>query len=42
MTRFLVPGGYIFLGAGETVTGYTEAFEVVSLQGVVYYQLKKK
>jgi chemotaxis protein methyltransferase CheR len=42
MTRFLAPSGYLFLGAGETVTGYSEAYEIISHDGAVYYRLKKK
>lgn len=42
MTRLLSPKGFLFLGAGETVSGYTEAFEIIPYQGAIYYCLKKK
>jgi chemotaxis protein methyltransferase CheR len=33
----LVPGGYLFLGAAEAITGYSDAFEMLRLpQGIVY------
>ncbi|MBN1848811.1 MAG: protein-glutamate O-methyltransferase CheR [Deltaproteobacteria bacterium] len=42
MSRLLSPKGYLFLGSGETVSGYTEAFEIIHDQGAIYYRLKKK
>lgn len=42
ITRLLSPKGYLFLGAGETVSGYTEAFEVIPYKGAIYYRLKEK
>jgi chemotaxis protein methyltransferase CheR len=39
MATSLNPGGYLFLGASETVTGYSNAFEMVrSRQGVLFRQ----
>ena len=33
----LAPGGYLFLGASEAITGYSDAFEMLRLpQGIVY------
>jgi chemotaxis protein methyltransferase CheR len=39
VARILKPGGYLFLGAGETVHGYTSAFDVVERDGAIYYQV---
>jgi chemotaxis protein methyltransferase CheR len=36
----LKPGGYLFLGGGETVHGYTSAFRVKEGKSCIYYQLK--
>ena len=36
----LKPGGYLFLGGGETVHGYTSAFHVKEGKSCIYYQLK--
>ena len=36
----LKPGGYLFLGGGETVHGYTSAFRVKEGERCIYYQLK--
>ncbi|NOQ94309.1 MAG: methyltransferase domain-containing protein [Methylophaga sp.] len=37
MAKSLNPGGYLFLGASETITGYSDAFKMVrSPQGVFY------
>ena len=36
VARILKPGGYLFLGAGETVHGYTSAFDVVECHGAIY------
>lgn len=37
MAQSLNPGGYLFLGASETITGYSDAFEMQrSPEGVVY------
>lgn len=37
MAKQLNPGGYLFLGASETITGYSDAFAMVrSPQGVYY------
>ncbi|MDM8549633.1 protein-glutamate O-methyltransferase CheR [Desulfobacterales bacterium HSG2] len=36
----LNPGGYLFLGAGETVGGYSEAFEILEYDGTIFYQIK--
>jgi chemotaxis protein methyltransferase CheR len=36
----LSPEGYLFLGAGETIRDFTEAFDMLSYQGAPYYRLK--
>lgn len=37
MRQSLNPGGYLFLGASETITGYSDGFEMIRTpQGVVY------
>ncbi len=42
MALALNPEGYLFLGASETINGYTDAFEMIrSLHGV-FYRLKTK
>ncbi|MCP4673525.1 MAG: protein-glutamate O-methyltransferase CheR [Desulfobacula sp.] len=37
----LSPGGYFFLGTGETITGYTDGFEPLVHNDAIYYKLKK-
>ncbi len=41
MARVLNPGGFLFLGASETVRGYSDAFEMVRSASGVYYRLKE-
>ena len=41
IARLLSPDGYLILGAGETVTGYTEAFEILEHMRAPYYRLKR-
>lgn len=44
LTRFaqvLEPGGYLCLGASESVSGYVDFFETVRYQGGLVYRLKK-
>ena len=36
----LQPGGYLFLGGSETLTGVTDKFEVLNLCGGLAYRLK--
>ncbi|MDH4133530.1 MAG: protein-glutamate O-methyltransferase CheR [Gammaproteobacteria bacterium] len=38
----IVPGGYLFLGASETVAGYTEAFEMQRLSSGIVYRRKRR
>lgn len=38
--RVLKPNGYLILGAGESVTNYSDAFQMLSHEGFVYYQRK--
>ncbi len=40
MASVLNPGGFLFLGASETVTGYSDAFEMIRSSSGVYYRLK--
>lgn len=37
----LQPGGYLFLGAAEAITGYSDAFEMVRLSQGIVYRLKR-
>ncbi|MFZ5572987.1 MAG: CheR family methyltransferase [Thermodesulfobacteriota bacterium] len=39
LRRVLKPGGFLFLGAGESTTGYSDAFEVLECDGAIYYRL---
>ncbi len=39
IARLLSPGGYLFLGTGETVLGYTSAFDPIEHNGAIYYQV---
>ncbi len=40
IARVLNPGGYLFLGTGESATGYTSVFDVVEHGGALFYQVK--
>lgn len=40
MSKSLNPGGYLFLGSSESITGHTDAFNMVRSGGAVYYKLK--
>jgi chemotaxis protein methyltransferase CheR len=42
IVRLLKPNGYLFLGNGETVAGYSNAFEKVGNSGYPFYQLSIK
>ncbi len=33
-------GGYLFLGAGETVGGYSEAYDLLEHEGTIFYRIK--
>lgn len=37
----LLPGGYLFLGAAEAITGHSDAFEMVRLPQGIVYRLKR-
>jgi chemotaxis protein methyltransferase CheR len=37
----LQPGGYLFLGAAEAITGYSDAFEMLRLPQGIVYRLKR-
>ncbi|OQX04341.1 MAG: hypothetical protein BWK80_53845 [Desulfobacteraceae bacterium IS3] len=40
IARILNPGGYLFVGTGETVGGYSDAFSLLEVEGTVFYRLK--
>lgn len=40
MAKLLNENGYLFLGASETITGYSDAFEMVRSPQGVFYKLK--
>jgi len=40
MAKLLSPGGYLFLGTGETTSGYTPLFEMVEFGKAIYYRKK--
>ncbi len=40
VARKLVPGGVLFLGTGETVSGYSDAFDICDYQKAKFYRLK--
>jgi len=40
MCRCLNPGGYLFLGGSESITGITDKFNMIRTNGGVLYQLK--
>ncbi len=40
ISSLLSPGGYLFLGAGETIRDFTKAFDILSYRGAPYYRLK--
>jgi len=42
MALALNPGGYLFLGASETINGYSDAFEMIRSSHGVFYRLKTK
>ena len=41
LTHALLPGGYLFLGHAETLTGVTDAFDLHHTHGTFYYQRKE-
>ncbi len=40
MAKLLSPNGYLFLGTGETTSGYTTLFEMVEFGKAIYYRKK--
>jgi chemotaxis protein methyltransferase CheR len=38
--KLMSPRGHLFLGSGETITGYTDAFEMVEDPEGVYYRVR--
>ena len=40
MVRIMKPGAILFLGTGETVSGYTALFRILEDEGAIYYGLK--
>jgi chemotaxis protein methyltransferase CheR len=41
VANILVPPGYLFLGTGETVNGYTTKFEMIEDKRAIYYRLRR-
>ncbi len=39
--RHMVPGGYFFLGTGETIGSYSDAYEICRFEGSVFYRKKR-
>jgi chemotaxis protein methyltransferase CheR len=42
MSQALNPGGYLFLGAAESISNYSDAFEMLRLDGGIAYRLKSR
>ncbi len=40
VARLMSPRGVLFLGTGETISGYTDAFEVLEEAGSIYYRVR--
>ena len=40
MTQVLNPGGYLILGGSESISGYSDDFELVKWNSGVIYRLK--
>lgn len=40
IARSMAPNGYLFLGTGETISGYSTLFEMVEFQKAIYYRKK--
>jgi len=40
LARVLSPGGCLFLGTGETVGGYSTMFDLIEIDGSLFYRLK--
>lgn len=40
--RRLVPGGYLFLGAAETISGLTDEFDIVKVGRSVFYRTRER
>ncbi len=40
VASLLNPGGYLFLGTGETVGGYSGAFDLLEHEGTIFYRIK--
>lgn len=40
MASHLAPGGYLFLGTGETSSGYTSRFEMLEFERAIYYRVR--
>lgn len=41
IARLMSPGGYMFLGSGETVSESNDHFDILKHQGSIYYRLKR-
>lgn len=42
IASIISPGGYLFLGTGETVSSYSTAFDVLEDNGAIFYRVKPK
>ncbi len=40
VAHLMSPRGYLFLGTSETVTGYTDAFEIMEDNGNIFYRIR--
>jgi chemotaxis protein methyltransferase CheR len=40
IAKLLAPGGYLIMGAGESLMGVSDAFSQINVDGVVFYQVK--
>ena len=40
MAKAINPGGYLILGGSESISGYSESFDLVRWRNGVIYQLK--
>jgi len=41
-TRIMRSGAFLFLGTGETVSGYTTLFDILEDEGAIYYRFKSR
>ncbi|MBF0118804.1 MAG: protein-glutamate O-methyltransferase CheR [Desulfobacterales bacterium] len=41
LANILSPKGFLFLGTGETASGYSSKFDIIDEMGAIYYKVKK-